>query len=261
MASPVEAARPLKSGQIADLRPPLRTFVRRLLILAAAAFAAFLVLVAVKIGPLLLAPNHYAGTPSIELRSDYRDPALMRRAWEFPVARQYRRGGFVFQRNPSFCGPASVANLLRSMGVRADQREVIDGTRFDPWFGVLIGGLTLDELAELLATRLDRPVRIARNASLPQFRALLRRSNDPSVRIIANFHRGPLFGRGHGHFSPILGYLEAEDLVLVGDVNRDYRPFLVSSERLWRATDTVDQETGLKRGLIIAVVGGDATRR
>jgi len=75
--------------------------------------------------------------------------------------------------------------------------------------------------------------------------------NDPHLRFVVNFHRGPLFGRGHGHFSPLLGYVADRDLVLVGDVNPAYRPFLVSTERLWRATDTIDDATGKKRGLAV----------
>lgn len=231
-----------------------RIWVRRLLYAVGATLLALVLLAAVTIGPLLLEPNRYEGTPSIKLRPDYRDTALMRRAWSLPAAQAYRRGGFEYQRNPSFCGPASVANVLRSLGARADQGRVIDGTRYEPWFGILVGGLTLDELADLLRHRLGRPVQVVRDPTLVQFRALLRRANDPSVRVIANFHRGPLFGRGHGHFSPILGYLEREDLVLVGDVNDDYRPFLVSSERLWRATDTIDRETGRERGLLVTGV-------
>lgn len=74
--------------------------------------------------------------------------------------------------------------------------------------------------------------------------------------MIVNFHRGPLFGRGHGHFSPVLGYLAERDLVLVGDVNADYKPYLVPVERLWRGVDTVDDATGKKRGLLIADLRG-----
>ena len=82
----------------------------------------------------------------------------------------------------------------------------------------------------------------------------MRDVNDPHFRFIANYHRGPLFGRGHGHFSPLLGYLASHDLVLVGDVNAEYRPFLVSTERLWGSVDTVDSATGKKRGLIVLQV-------
>jgi hypothetical protein len=82
----------------------------------------------------------------------------------------------------------------------------------------------------------------------------LMRANDPARRYVVNFHRGPLFGRGHGHFSPILGYDLGHDLVFVGDVNREYRPFLVSSERLWNATNTLDSATGKNRGLLAVVL-------
>lgn len=231
-----------------------RLIVRWVLLGFGVLLGAVLVLASVTIGPLLLEPNLYKGVPSIEQRADYRESNLMRQAWALPVASAYRRAGFDYQSNPSFCGPASVANLLRSTGVATDQEKVIDGTRFEPWFGVLLGGLTIDELGQLTSEKLGKQVAIVRDPSLAEFRGWLRRANDPALRIIVNFHRGPLFGRGHGHFSPILGYLEREDLVLVGDVNRDYKPFLVSSERLWRATDTVDRETGKERGLIVARV-------
>lgn len=233
-----------------------RKWVRRAGFALAGLLAAFAILAAVIIGPLLLAPNDYEGVPSIEARQDYRDARLMTSAWQLPVARQYRAGGFEYQDNPSFCGPTSLANMLKSTGTATDQKKVIDGTELEPWFGILVGGLTIDELASLTRQRAGATVGIVRDPDLAQFRSWLRRSNDPRYRIIANFHRGPLFGRGHGHFSPILGYLEKEDLVLVGDVNRDYRPFLVSSERLWQATDTIDEETGKERGLIVAKVAG-----
>ena len=60
----------------------------------------------------------------------------------------------------------------------------------------------------------------------------------------------PLFGTGGGHHSSIGGYLEAEDLVFVLDVNASYQPWLVSTARLFEAMDTVDSASGEKRGLI-----------
>lgn len=75
--------------------------------------------------------------------------------------------------------------------------------------------------------------------------------NDPGRRYIVNFHRGPLFGRGGGHFSPIAGYLPERDRVLVLDVNRNFKPWLVPSERLYAAMDTVDAATGERRGLLL----------
>ena len=239
------------------LQTPRRRWLRRGLWTLLALLAALLALVAIKLGPLLLAPNHYAGVVSIEGRADYRDAALMRQAWALPVARRYAATPFEYQGNQSFCGPASVANLLHSLGMPLSQKAVIDGTPHEPWFGVLLGGMTLDELADLLQTRLRQPVTVVRGASLPEFRALMTTANDPGRRMIVNFHRGPMFGRGHGHFSPVLGYLAGRDLVLVGDVNANYRPYLTPLDRLWRAVDTVDGETGRKRGVLMISAPAD----
>jgi hypothetical protein len=204
--------------------------------------------------PRLLDGDDYAHVASIEQTRSYRDPTRLNAAWQLPVAARYGRAGFEYQSNPSYCGPASVANVVRSLGVDASQHEVVRGTEHESWFGVLVGGLTLDELAALLRLRTARPVTIVRGASLARFREHVRASNDPTRRYVVNFHRGPLFGRGHGHFSPVLGYLEADDLVLVGDVNDEYRPFLVETARLWQATQTVDGATGQLRGLLIVDV-------
>ena len=213
---------------------------------------------ALTIGPLLFERNDYARVTSIETRPDYREPQLMAAAWRLPVAQMYRRGPYEFQVNPSFCGPASLANALRSTGRNLSQHQAIDGSRFEPWFGILIGGMTIDDLAALARERSGERVTVIRAPTLAAFRAEMRRTNDPAYRTIVNFHRGPLFGRGHGHHSPILGYLAPRDLVLVGDVNADYRPFLVSSERLWRAANIVDAATGRPRGLIRIDFQGDA---
>jgi len=71
------------------------------------------------------------------------------------------------------------------------------------------------------------------------------------MATLVNFHRGLLFGKGTGHHSPIAGYLEAEDLVLVLDVNEKFGPWLVSSERPFRAMDSIDSSSGTKRGLLV----------
>ena len=61
-------------------------------------------------------------------------------------------------------------------------------------------------------------------------------------------------------FSPILGYLEAEDLVFVGDVNRDFQPFLVPASRLYEAMDTLDSDGNLKRGMLLIDVSAPPRR-
>lgn len=228
-------------------RPP--GIARRIARVAAVVLAILIAVLAFRIVPLLLAPNAHAGVASIESGRDYRDDVALAAAWALPVAATYDRQGYEYQVNQSFCGPASLANLLRSTGRKLTQAQIVEGGPYRTWFGYLVPGLTLDELAELLRLRGGKPVTVIRDVSLAEFRRHMARTNDPSRRYVVNFHRGPLFGRGHGHFSPILGYLADRDLVLVGDVNAAYRPFLVSSEILWRGTDTVDSETGKERGL------------
>jgi hypothetical protein len=231
-----------------------RRLLRRILFVLLALLVLLVAATAITIGPLLFAPNTYKGVPSIEARADYRPPALMKAAWNLPVSRTYARTPFEFQENPSFCGPTSIANVLHSIGMQLTQQGVIRGTRYEPWFGVLIGGMTMDDVAHLLAMRTGRRVYVARDLTLAQFRRLMAMANDPRRRMIVNFHRGPMFGRGHGHFSPVLGYLAERDLVLVGDVNANYRPYLAPVELLWRATDTIDSETGKERGVVVADV-------
>lgn len=75
------------------------------------------------------------------------------------------------------------------------------------------------------------------------------RSNDPSRRCIANFSRERIFGAGVGHFSPVGGNLESEDLMFILDVNADCQPRLVERTRLFAAVNSVDGDK--KHGLLL----------
>ena len=117
------------------------------------------------------------------------------------------------------------------------------------WTGFCIFGLTLDQLADVARTNSRHKIAVLRDFSEEEFRQHLRHSNDPRRRYIVNFSRERIFGAGVGHFSPIGGYLEAEDLVFVLDVNSDYKPWLIASKRLFDAVNTFDG--GSKRGLLL----------
>lgn len=192
----------------------------------------------------------FADAVSIERESTYQDAALLERAWALPAARLYR-AHFESQGNGSFCGPTSVVDVVRSTGGEADQEHVLEGSGISAVFGVLPGGITIDQLAALARTRMPgRAVTVHRDLALEDLRALARHANDPAVRMIANFHRGPLFARGGGHHSPIGGYLEPEDLVFVLDVNETYHPWLAPSARLLEAMSVVDPASGRTRGVV-----------
>jgi Phytochelatin synthase len=94
-------------------------------------------------------------------------------------------------------------------------------------------------------------VQVVRPRTVDELRAELRTSNELKRRYVANFARGPLFGRGGGHHSPIGGYLEAEDLAFVLDVNASFGPWVVATSRLFDAINTTaDWATGKTRGLV-----------
>ena len=90
-----------------------------------------------------------------------------------------------------------------------------------------------------------------RDLDLAAFREQLTHVNDPARRYVVNFSRVPLFGTGGGHHSPIAAYLREQDLVLVLDVNQKYGPWLVKSDRLYEAMNTVDGAAQKKRGLLL----------
>ena len=191
----------------------------------------------------------FAHAISIERDSVYHDPALLERAWSLPAARLYRPH-FESQNNGSFCGPTSLVDVVRSTGGELDQAHVLDGSGIRTVLGFLPGGITLEQVARLAQRRFpERSVTVHRDLDLDGLRAIAREANDPEVRVIANFHRGPLFARGGGHHSPIGGYLEDDDLVFVLDVNHDFQPWLIERERLYAAMDTLDGQK--KRGMLL----------
>ena len=208
-----------------------------------------LVALAAAVAAVLVRPKP-APVSSIERLPVYQSPALLARAWALPVARLYGPDGYVFQRNPSVCGPTSAADLLRSQRRPATPEAVLQGTGVKPIFGLLPRGMTLDQEAAMLRLRTAGTVTVLRGLSPDAFRAEMAQANDPHHRYIVNFTRAPLFGRGHGHFSPVLGYLPAEDLVFVGDVNAGYKPWLAPTARLYAAQDTLDADAHAKRGLL-----------
>jgi hypothetical protein len=187
-------------------------------------------------------------SPAVIRASVEQSPDLLNRAWGLPGALSYGRT-LTWQANGSFCGPASIANVFRSIGEEeTTEAEVLAGTGWCR-LGFCWMGLTLDELAELATAQTERKVTVLRGLTQDEFRRHLRASNDPSRRYIVNFSREAIFGAGVGHHSPIGGYLEAEDLVFVLDVNERFKPWLVPREKLFTAVDTLDGDQ--KRGLLL----------
>jgi hypothetical protein len=200
------------------------------------------------VGAGALVVRQSAVSPQAIASSVTRSPELVERAWRLPVAATFNRQ-LSWQSNGSRCGPAAVANAYRSLGEAAITADKVLAGTGRCWTGLCILGLTLDELADVARTNASRKITVLRDLSEEQFRQHLRRSNDPGRRYIVNFSRERIFGAGVGHHSPIGGYLEAEDLVFVLDVNQNYQPWLVERARLFAAVNTLDGDK--KRGLLL----------
>lgn len=187
-------------------------------------------------------------SPEAIATSVTRAPDLIEQAWQLPTAATFARP-ITYQSNASFCGPASLANIFRSQGERAtSESAVLEGTG-KCWIGVCPVGLTLDEVAEVARTHTKRKVTVLRDLTLEEFRDHMRKANDPTRRYLINFERKPIFGAGAGHHSPIGGYLEAQDLIFVLDVNEAFEPWLIETTRLYAAMNTMDGDK--KRGLLV----------
>jgi hypothetical protein len=187
---------------------------------------------------------------SIKETRDYQDPALLKKAWALPVAAAYQ-ADIDFQKNGSVCGPASLVDVLHSLKQPASEESILQGSGFSTVMGYLPEGLSLDQLAAIARQKLQGKVTVLRDLDLAAFREQLNHVNDPTRRYVINFTRGPLFGTGGGHHSPIAAYLKQEDLVLVLDVNKKYGPWLVKPDRLYEAMNTVDATAQKKRGLLL----------
>jgi Phytochelatin synthase len=190
------------------------------------------------------------GFVSLRASETFQAPAVLERAWALPVAATYPHP-VVSQTNPSACGPTSVANVLRSMQQPATADDVA-AHGAGCFAGICFAGLTLAQLGAASSAVVPPgwSVTVLRPASVEALRDELRHANDPNRRYVVNLHRFPLFGTGGGHHSPIGGYLEADDLMFVLDVNASYGPWLVPTERLFDAMNTFDSSSGEKRGLL-----------
>lgn len=187
-------------------------------------------------------------SPEAIRSSVIRSPDSVERAWTLPVATSFGRE-MVWQSNPSLCGPASLANVFRSLGEPVTTGDAVLAGSGLCRTGFCIIGLDLDELATLARAKTRRSVTVLRDLGADEFREHLRQANNPTRRYIINFSRKVIFGAGAGHHSPIGGYLDREDLAFVLDVNRDFQPWLIERKRLFDAMNTLDGDK--KRGMLL----------
>ncbi|XP_076813974.1 glutathione gamma-glutamylcysteinyltransferase-like isoform X2 [Clavelina lepadiformis] len=173
------------------------------------------------------------------------------------------------QDEPAYCGLSSLVMLLNGLAI--DPGKVWKGVW--RWYHenmlecctslseVKEKGVTMDQLSCIAkCNQLNSKIVYANeNATVEDFRNNVKEvcSSDNSG-IIVSFGRNVLQQTGTGHFSPIGGYHPGEDHVLILEPARfKYSPYWVHLPLLWKAMNTVDQNTGKSRGYLLLTRSSD----
>lgn len=172
------------------------------------------------------------------------------------------------QQNLAFCGPASIAAVLNSLGIERPAVGRLGPYRFFTQDGVFTPatqeikryeevatrGMTLAEVTAFLkALGVGATAHPADRLDLDALRALIVAAlADPDGRVIVNYSRKPLGQIGDGHLSPLAAYDPGSDSVLLLDVAKfKYPPVWIRLTDLLAAMATTDPDSGTSRGLVV----------
>jgi hypothetical protein len=144
------------------------------------------------------------------------------------------------QQYRSFCGPATIATVLRAYG----RSNVAQGSIF-PSFSMKVdtfySGMSLAELAQLAhSAGLNAEIAYADSLDLQTFRARLKANlEQPGDFVVVNYDRRVLKQEGAGHISAIAAYDESRDAFLILDEAAYRYPFTwVPAPLLYQAAHT-----------------------
>ena len=174
---------------------------------------------------------------------------------------------YLTQSEPAFCGLGSLCMVLNAIGIdpmrqwKASIWRWYDETMLDccrPLELIKTSGITLPEFACLakcngLLTTMKRADSIEKHEFLMDIK---RTSQSTSEYLVVSFSRQVLQQTGQGHFSPVGGYNEEENMVLIMDVARfKYPSYWVSFDTLWESLHPLDEMTQKSRGYCILSKG------
>lgn len=175
---------------------------------------------------------------------------------------------FVSEKFLTYCGIASSATVLNSLGVEApDDPQIYPYKMFTQEniftdevlhhrrpLDVEKGGNTLEQLAAILsAFHVQVEICFGSDLDLAQCREMLVTVlRAPDQRVIVDFDRKVLHQKGSGHFSPLAAYHEGEDRFLLMDVAR-YKapPSWVRAQVLHQALQGIDPTSQKSRGFLV----------
>ncbi|KAJ0410170.1 hypothetical protein ATCC90586_008448 [Pythium insidiosum] len=184
----------------------------------------------------------------------------------FPLAEQ-----FITQAEPAYCGLSTLAMCLNALQI--DPGRLWKGPwrwfseeLFDCCTSLSVAkekGISMSEFICLARCNgvMTKDYRANDEFTLDQFREVVKKSCSTNDEIIVlNYSRKALGQTGDGHFSPIGGYHEELDMVLLLDVARfKYPPHWVKLSLVHDAMQRVDQSSGLPRGLVVLKENAHAT--
>lgn len=159
--------------------------------------------------------------------------------------------GFTPQKYRSFCGPASIATILRAYGnMSADQSSVLPslGDKLNAFYS----GMTLSELDVLAKNAgLSSETVFADSLTTDTLRDRLKSNlQQQGDYVLVNYDRRVLRQAGAGHISAVGAYDSERDAFLVLDEASFKYPFTwVPAEQLYAAVHTKDGDR--YRGLLI----------
>lgn len=176
---------------------------------------------------------------------------------------------FVTQKDPSYCGVASIVMVLNALGRLAPPATDIEGLTaytqdnlFSTSTEAILAhdvlakqGMTLDQLGRLFESLgVHAEVHHANASSIAQFRAQAAAAvAKPGEHVVVNYLRAAIGQQSGGHISPLAAYDAPTDRFLVMDVSRyKYPPVWVSTAELFGAMNTVDAgNEGQRRGFVL----------
>ncbi|KAK3098494.1 hypothetical protein FSP39_020060 [Pinctada imbricata] len=176
----------------------------------------------------------------------------------FRLAAQFRT-----QDEPAFCGLTTLVMILNSLEI--DPGQVWKA----PWrwyhesmldcciqiSNAEVEGISFEDfisLAKCNSLHVDA-IRATDAVSLEDFRRCVKRhAKKADVFVILTYSRQVLSQTGEGHFSPMGGYHEGKDLVLILDTARfKYPPHWVPVSMIWEAMKAIDVSMGKPRGYMV----------
>jgi len=170
------------------------------------------------------------------------------------------------QKHPCTCGPSSLSLVTQALGLDPKTESAWLSTDFSRWIPVekltTERGMALHEAH--LTTEVVYPqdveitLRRAYSENRQQFVSDLRdAANRTDVAVVINFAQDhvldqPFQGQGSPHFSPVAGFDEQEQRVLIADVDYEItKPYWVSVDRLYESMAFTNPAFKTPRGWLV----------